>query len=936
MTLSLGTSCVDALEDQRRRFVQALCDGRVVVEPGDASAVPADVVRDLQARPGGRLLGDLDGLARRLSPGGILILAEAVEGEPGLEQLRAALGQRYAFVETVEQRVLEGSVLCAPGVAAGRIVPLAEPMRRWPSVLVHLASDRRLPALGPSFLEADGAAAGSLIQSLRAAPDPSPMQPGRDSAARARAVALVERLVALNGRAFEQDSEIARLRRLLDGMETPSQRPAALPVRHAWPLAEDRATPRVFYACRPDDEVLLEGDAGARFLARYGLLGPAPDFAGGVAALNAATAAILSEAPDVSVVIPVYGQLGYTLNCLDSLLTLPDRARIEVIVVDDASPDASGAQLGRVRRITLLRRRRNQGFIASCNAGAARARGRLVVFLNNDTRVVAGWLDAFVDHFARCPAAGLVGSKMLYPDGALQEAGGIIWRDGSCWNYGRNDDPNRPEYCHARQVDYVSGCSVALPTSLFRDGLGGFDDHYAPAYCEDADLAMRVRQAGREVWFQPRSRVVHYEGRTGGTDTSKGVKSYQVRNSARLFLRWRDRLVRHRANGEAPHRERERQVVRRALVVDATTPTPRQDAGSVTTTLTLQLLQSLGYKACFVPQDNFLFQPGHTGELQELGVEVAYAPYHTDFEAYLRAHGRDFDVVLVYRVTVLEKTIDALRRFAPQAPILFHTMDLHFLRMQRQAAMDDDAAGMAEALAMKRRELSLIRRVDCTITHSTFERDLLQAEAPAAPVSVFPFMFAHHGTDMGFEARRDFCFLGGYNHAPNEDAVRFFAREILPLIHRTEPAARFIIAGANPTPEVLALAGPHVVVTGQVDDLREVFDRARVFACSLRIGAGTKGKVSTAMSYGMPVVSTGCGAEGMGLVEGEEVLLAETAEAFAAACLRVYRDEALWVRLSVGGQALVKARHSLEMGREVLKEAIETGFKQKLKEAVFL
>jgi glycosyltransferase involved in cell wall biosynthesis len=162
------------------------------------------------------------------------------------------------------------------------------------------------------------------------------------------------------------------------------------------------------------------------------------------------------------------------------------------------------------------------------------------------------------------------------------------------------------------------------------------------------------------------------------------------------------------------------------------------------------------------------------------------------------------------------------------------------------------------------------------------------------------------------------------------DAVVWFVEAIFPLIKQQEPEARFIIAGANPGPEVRDLAREDVIVTGMIDDLRDVFDRTRVFACCLRIGAGTKGKVSTAMSYGLPVVSTACGAEGMELVPDSEVLLADEPAAFAAACLKLYRDEPLWQRLSEAGQTLVREKHSLEMGRRVLEQAIETGLRHQL------
>jgi GT2 family glycosyltransferase len=748
-------------------------------------------------------------------------------------------------------------------------------------------------------------------------------------APQAREVALVERILALDATLFARHREIGRLRAHLAEPQVASEAVPFAGSTYPWMLAEDRDCDRGLYDLRVDDAVLHEADRGAMFCERHALRSAQPAYAQAVAALNAALSPPVAAMPLVSIVIPVFGQLGHTLSCLDSLRSLVTKIPFEIIIVDDASTDGSAKHLSALRDVVLLLQPINQGFIASCNAGAGRARGDFVVFLNNDTRVVEHWLDALVDSFRLFPSAGLVGSKMLYPDGRLQEAGCIIWRDASCWNDGRNGDPNYPRYNFAREVDYVSGCSIMMPTVLFRS-LGGFDVHFAPAYCEDADMAMRVREAGHEVWFQPQSRVIHDEGVTSGTDTAHGVKANQLINARKLFLRWRHRLATHRPNGQAPHLERERQVRMRVAVIDANLPTPQQDAGSVTATLTLRLFRQLGYKVHFVPQDNFLFKEGPATDLMREGVEVAYAPYEPDLETYLRRHGRQFDAIMVFRVTVLEQVIGLVRQFAPQAPVLFHTMDLHHLRLERQALLSGNASELAAATALRAKELGLVGAVDCTITHSTFERNLLSNAVPDAPVVVWPFMFPLHGTQVGFHPRRDFCFLGGYGHAPNVDAVMFFVRDVLPLIHRQLPNARFIIAGANPTAEVLALAGPQVIVTGQIEDLRTVFDTVRVFACSLRVGAGTKGKISAAMSYGVPVVSTACGAEGMDLRDGIDVLLADTAEAFASACVRLHHDEGLWQTLSDRGQHLVRTQHSLEVGLEILRAAIETAHRHHL------
>lgn len=962
-----GTAVKDIAALHRTRFLRQLCNGRTaLILGGDAkqralltesaaAVVKAPVLKgrvdlllDLDLKPAGELLATLPELLHDLPAGGIIALVcrdTPLGSEAGLV---AALATRFARVLVYRQRPLVGTLLSEAALEGTRVVALADAPAGAVEASILIASAAPLQGLAGGLFEAVGAQSTGTPTTGEAPPAPTevrladlPLEGGCDEDAlelRRRAVTLVERLLAKEQQTFALREEIGRMRaRLADSGSSHGEAAFDVPrTRYGWPLAEGmrEAADLEFYDHRPDDPVVLEGHAGAAFFERFGLGSDAPDFAGAVAALNALspTLPLVNEegVPDVSVIIPLYGQLAYTLNCIDSLFRHATRQRVEIIVVDDVSPDCTCDFLPQVHGLRYHRQPVNGGFIQSCNTGMAKARGRYVLFLNNDTRVVAGWLDALVDNFAAFPNAGLVGSKLLYPDGVLQEAGGILWRNGAAWNYGRNDDPNRPQYCHARQVDYVSGASIMLPTALCRE-LGGFDMHYRPAYAEDADLALRVRYvAGREVWYQPASRLVHYEGKTSGTDTGTGVKAYQVLNTKKLFLRWREQLTVHRPNGQTPYFERERGVCKRVLVVDATTPTPNQDAGSVTVVLTMRLFQQLDYKVYFVPQDNFLYQREPTEDLQRTGIECAYEPFETDFESYIRRYGHLFDVIVVVRVPVLEKVIDDLHKYAPQAPILFHNMDLHYLRMERQAALEGDPEEAAAAAALKKRELDLINRADCTITPSTFERDILATAAPDASVVMWPFMFEFHGTEVGFAARRDICFLGGYRHAPNIDAVEWFVKEIFPRIKRKEPEARFIIAGANPGPEVQALAREDVIVTGQIADLRELFDRTRVFACSLRFGAGVKGKLSTSMSYGLPIVSTACGAEGMDLVDGEEVLLADDPAEFAAACLRLYRDGALWRRLSQAGQDRVREKHSLAMGQRVLQQALEVGFRHQL------
>jgi GT2 family glycosyltransferase/glycosyltransferase involved in cell wall biosynthesis/SAM-dependent methyltransferase len=620
-----------------------------------------------------------------------------------------------------------------------------------------------------------------------------------------------------------------------------------------------------------------------------------------------------STAPTVSIIIPVYNNHLYTYTCLQSILRSQSQRSYEIIVVDDCSTDATQAMLQVVKGVRIVRHDQNQGFIRACNAGAEVARGLYVLFLNNDTIVEPNWLDALASTFDAVPNVGLVGAKLIYPDGKLQEAGGIIWNDGSGWNYGRYDDPDKPEYSYLREVDYCSGACIVLPRELFRE-VGGFDELFAPAYGEDSDLAFKVRQAGKKVVYQPESEIIHFEGASSGTDTSSGVKGYQLVNREKLFQKWAHVLVEHAAPGERLHWERERNIAKRVLVVDACTPMPDQDAGSLKIYNFMKVFQSLSYHVTFAP-DNLTFLEGYTNDLQRRGIQCLYWPYVSSLEDHLRRYGTCYDIILSCRPDVTEKYLESYRKWCPSAKVLYDTADLHYVRERRQAEIENNASLFDRAERRKAQELRLVAKTDCTIVVSELDRSVLLAEVPTAEVAVISAVHETFPRAKGFPETRDLFFLGGYQHVPNVDAVQYFVKDVFPLLRGKLPGVRFFIVGSRPPQSVIDLTCEDVIVTGHVPDLYEYMSGCRLSVNPLRYGAGIKGKIVTCMAYGVPCVGTTLAFEGMGLQNERDVLIGDTPQELADAIVRLYLNEPLWTKLSHNGYATVRSQYSFETAR---------------------
>ena len=618
--------------------------------------------------------------------------------------------------------------------------------------------------------------------------------------------------------------------------------------------------------------------------------------------------------PVLSVILVVFNKFELTMRALASLRQNFAGA-IELIVVDNASVDDTRRLSAFVQGVRIIRTASNLGFLRGANLGLAAVNAPVLLYMNNDIELGFGAVAAALRRLESAAAIAAVGARIMRSNGKLQEAGSILWNDGTALGYMRDASPLAPEANFMRDVDFCSAVFLLCRTEIVR-GLGGFDEAYAPAYYEDADLCVRMIGAGYRVVYDPAVTLTHLEfGSAGTAEASMAL----MRRGRRIF---RNRHAGFLRGQYAPGLRnlaaaRGRGVKKRVLFIEDTVPLRRLGSGFGRSQDVVRAMVAAGYGVDVFPMNGAPYDVMSLyGELPET-VEVLADRTAADLPAFLEERRGLYDAIWVARTHNLERLLPVLadsRLDSKKTRLVLDTEAVASPRAAQRARLRGEVFDETAALAA---ECAVARQAGAVLAVNAQEAALLR-KGNVRNVSVLGTARAAAPLPAGFAARRGLLFVGAVHQAgsPNHDALRFYAAQILPALVREvgEPPVLHVVGHTAPGIGFGEFSGlKYMQMHGELDDVTPLYEAARLFIAPARFAAGTPYKIYEAASYGLPCVAASLLVAQLGW--GSDEIMAAPADdpvAFARAIARLYRDEALWLGLREAALKRIAAAHRVE------------------------
>lgn len=691
----------------------------------------------------------------------------------------------------------------------------------------------------------------------------------------------------------------------------------------------------------------------------------------------------IGEKPLLSIIVPFHNNGNLTCKCIYELVLESLTYQSEIVVIDDASDRTESKivescthklKINYQTEIVIHRNSESLGYSLACNRGASIAKGMMLLFANNDMFVLSGAISILVETMIYDADVGLVGPTMVN-EYSIQEMGGIIYKDGSAANAFRGQTTVPIEWQHKHEVDYISGACILVEKELF-SRVGGFDPIYGRGYYEDTDLAMSIRKMGKKVILQPLAVVFHEEGNTFGSNTPEKVSLMQ-RNMRLFSQKWKRELLRHPEPGSTHGEAKSRYVKKSILWLDQTVPSPSFDSGSQRTEKMIQIFQSYGYKMHF------------NGMANQYTTKWAPAMFNLAFNGVASVEKVDcpgpqckcpYELIVVSRPDTIDSSVlkQISKSSCSQTPIIYDTVDLHFLRISRRVynlfnipseipiqkllacfqlidggndnfnasiCMDQiinnatvsnrilknseflSALEMAADYYSKELEMATIAYKTLVVSPEEYNMiekigiDRHKLEIVSNIYDDARFEMDHNASNE-YSRRRGGIFVGNFQHPPNIEAVDILCN-ISIKIAKEDPKFIMHIVGAHEPPEWLRKQmadSPHIRFHGWLSEqeLENLYSTVFVSIVPLQTGAGVKGKVASAYLHQVPVIGTSIAAEGYGLKSGESILIANTSAQFVDSYLAMRSEYDLWKKILVNGLKRLSLMTSYSKARQAL------------------
>lgn len=608
---------------------------------------------------------------------------------------------------------------------------------------------------------------------------------------------------------------------------------------------------------------------------------------------------INSTNPSISIIIILFNKANLTYACLKSIeqyVKIP----FQLIFVDNNSTDNTKQLLSRIDGAEIIFNKENLHFLKACNQAIEVVTTPYILFLNNDIEFFKDSITSVYNTLKSNDKFGAVGGKIIGLDGSLLEAGSIIWEDGSCHGYGRDQSPDKFEFSFNRVVDYCSGSFIITRTELFRKH-GGFDEQYVPAYYEESDYCMWLQKKGYKCIYDSNAVVRHVE--FGSSDQEQAV-ILQTKNQLKFYHKHQECLKKHYDNNNTniikARFAASQQHCKKVLYVDDRIPHRELGAGFTRSNEIVNNIQKLGYQVTIFPM-HFSFTESWDDAYSDLSplIEIIKdGNYHT-FKEFIKSRPEYYDIIWVSRPHNMDIAYSYVLKFAKNYKLIYDAEAIFSERMKLDLKLQGIPISNRTLLQQTKKEVNLAMNADVVVTVSIQDAKKFYSFS-INHIRVLGHSIEKRVTNVPYSKRKDLLFVGNLDieRSPNVDSIKWFVNNIFPLVKQQLPDIKLNIIGSNDAKSLAKLKVEDVTFLGRVDSIQEYYDQSRVFIAPTRFAAGIPYKIHEAAANGIPCITTKLLGLQLNWDHRKKIMVSSLdIDEFADTLVELYQSQELWERI---------------------------------------